>query len=545
MAEKREIGSSSRSGIIALILFASLALKLVLVLTDSFPFNSDEAIVGLMARHILVGEFPVFFYGQAYMGSLDGLLVAAGFSLVGPHAIVIRMVQALLYLGTVFTTILIADRMYVSRKVGIAAAILLAIPVINTTLYTTVSLGGYGEALLLGNLLILTSLEIEKRDSSLKGYLIWGLLAGVSFWAFGLTLIYIIPSGLFILWIIRRTAIPVEALRRSGIALAGFIIGIAPILAWGVTNDWSLLLRELLGSAISGASASSPFVAVLERLRNLLLFGPTVIIGARPPWDVKPLATPFIPFILIFWGAVIVHTVRDLRRPEDGRPRKWMLLGVIVCLLGGFILSPFGNDPSGRYFLPLAVPMAILAGDLIVDLAESWSRRWAYALLVFVMAANLVGTIQTAVKNPPGITTQFDAIARIDHTYDGALIDFLQMHGERRGYTNYWVSYPLSFQSGEELIFIPVLPYHLDFRYTERDNRYAPYESLVAESARVAYITTLHPELDEVIRASFHALGVAWKEARIGDYQVFYDLSRVVRPDEIGGLPARDPASGS
>jgi hypothetical protein len=35
------------------------------------PFNSDEAIVGLMARHMLQGERPLFFYGQAYLGSLD------------------------------------------------------------------------------------------------------------------------------------------------------------------------------------------------------------------------------------------------------------------------------------------------------------------------------------------------------------------------------------------------------------------------------------------------------------------------------------------
>jgi hypothetical protein len=35
------------------------------------PLNSDEAVVGLMARHILDGKRPVFYYGQAYMGSLD------------------------------------------------------------------------------------------------------------------------------------------------------------------------------------------------------------------------------------------------------------------------------------------------------------------------------------------------------------------------------------------------------------------------------------------------------------------------------------------
>jgi hypothetical protein len=50
---------------------------------NAVPFNADEAIVALMARHILQGERPIFFYGQAYMGSLDAYLVALGFLLFG------------------------------------------------------------------------------------------------------------------------------------------------------------------------------------------------------------------------------------------------------------------------------------------------------------------------------------------------------------------------------------------------------------------------------------------------------------------------------
>ncbi len=63
--------------------------------------------MALMARHILQGEHPIFFYGQAYMGSLDAYLVAAGFALLGQQVWVIRLVQVLLYLGTLFTTFLL------------------------------------------------------------------------------------------------------------------------------------------------------------------------------------------------------------------------------------------------------------------------------------------------------------------------------------------------------------------------------------------------------------------------------------------------------
>jgi hypothetical protein len=154
--------------------------------------------------------------------------------------------------------------------------------------------------------------------------------------------------------------------------------------------------------------------------------------------------------------------------------------------------------------------------------------------LVGLLGFNLWGTVESALQKPPGITTQFNAITQIDHSQDDALIEFLTSKGETRGYSNYWVSYPLAFLSGEELIFVPHLPYHLDFRYTLRDSRYKPYEAQVALSDQVAYITTHHPELDDYIRSSLGGLKVDWQEAKIGDYQIFYQLSKVVSPTEIG-----------
>ena len=163
--------------LVATALLVSLALKAWLVVGGYVPFNADEAVVALMARHILQGERPVFFYGQAYMGSLDAFLVAAGFGLFGQQVWVIRLVQALLYDGVILTT-----------------AWLLAIPTVNVTLYTTASLGGYGEALLVGNLLLLVGFRIddtlqEQSLGRLAGLLLaWGFLAGLGLWAFGLTL---------------------------------------------------------------------------------------------------------------------------------------------------------------------------------------------------------------------------------------------------------------------------------------------------------------------------------------------------------------------
>src|SRR4030067_806163 len=147
-----------KAGLVGAIVVA-VGLKMSLLAAGSVPFNADEAVVALMARHILQGERPVFFYGQAYMGSLDAYLVAGGFWLFGQKVWVIRGVQGVLYLATLLSTAWLGRAAFGSGKVGMIAAWLLAIPTMNLTLYTTATLGGYGEMLLVGNLILLAAVS--------------------------------------------------------------------------------------------------------------------------------------------------------------------------------------------------------------------------------------------------------------------------------------------------------------------------------------------------------------------------------------------------
>jgi hypothetical protein len=525
----------------------ALILKTSLIVADVVPFNSDEAIVALMAKHILHGARPTFFYGQAYMGSLDAFLVAGGFLLLGEQVWVVRLVQAMLYLGTLLTTAWIGKKVSDSWRIGILAAWFLAIPTVNVTLYTTVSLGGYGEMLLLGNLILLVGLylgdTLNTRDVKRLFWfsLLFGILTGLGLWAFGLTLVCSLPVGVYLGIKLLRLIRNGQYGRLEGWKVligvfasvsVGLIIGAIPWWLYAVSHGFAQLMGELQGSAIAGVEGLSGPRQVLQHLFNLLVLGTTVIFGLRPPWEIRWLALPFIPFVLFFWTAVIVHSVRNIRAMQRLIPAAFLLGGVIVTLTLAFLLTPFGADPSGRYFLPLAVPLAMLAAKMAISLRERWGNL-AYGAVAFIVLFNLIGTIQTAMKYPPGLTTQFDPVAQVDHRYDEDLIAFLRENGETRGYTNYWVAYPLAFRSGESLIFVPRLPYHQDFRYTERDDRYAPYDGIVAEADRVAYITTNHPSLDQYLRESFFARGITWQERPIGDYHVFYQLSKVVSPDHL------------
>ncbi|MDF1501169.1 MAG: hypothetical protein P1P76_11945 [Anaerolineales bacterium] len=517
------------AGVVAL----ALIFKFALLCLDVYPFNADEAIVALMARHTLNGEWPIFFYGQAYMGSLDATLVAAGFKLFGQQIWVIRLVQSVLFVGVLLTSMRLSTKLSKGSIPSLITGLLLAVPTVNLNLYTTVSLGGYGEALLLGNLILLLSMAIRERGHSCWLHFLWGLSAGVGFWAFGLTLIYIIPAGIFVIY--SRKA---EGSRRSlkkGLTwmVLGVLVGAAPIWYWMSMHDPSTLVAELLGSAVAGTSASGYWSTVSNHLFSFVIFGLTAAFGLRAPWSTEIFFEPLAIGLAFFWAAVFIQFVRSLRG-KSGSPAVARLLGgAVLVLIVGFILTPFGGDPSGRYFLPLTIMAAISAG-LLFSHSNEWFPRWvAWALFAMAFTYQLAANFQVALHSPSGFSTQFDPIARIDHGADEALIEFLEEQGETRGYTNYWVAYPLAFKSNEQLIFIPRLPYHLDFRYTSRDNRYDPYNSLVDQSGRQAYITTKHPEMDELIRMRFSALDVTWREERIGDFQIFYDLSRPVLPEDI------------
>lgn len=533
----------------------AMAVKSVLVITDRVPFNADEAIVALMARHILQGERPVFFYGQTYMGSLDAFLVAGGFAIFGEQVWVIRLVQAVLYLGTLWTTFLLGKAIFGSPHSGMIAVLLLAVPAVNMVLYTTASLGGYGEALLLGNLILYYAVRIVNNNSFFSVDIqpfqfnftsstfsimtlvfLWALFSGLGLWALAITLVYTLPA--FGLILVRywqnRALIPWRS--SAGLiflGLVGFAIGAFPLWNYAFHHGIAEMFFETGGGVVN--ISQSPYLEqVFGRLLNFVLLGGTAALGMRPPWEVRWLALPLIPFILLFWAAVVyltVHKLRSLDRLE--RQLSWMLIAMIGVLAGAFILTPFGNDPSGRYFLPLALPMALFAGDTIRTYPFP-KEIWRWAAVFFVMAFNGIGIIQCALRLPPGITTQFDLNTVVDHRFDQQLIDFLNTQGETRGFSNYWVAYPLAFLSQERLIFVPRLPYHLDLSYTPRDDRYAPYDQLVEASSKVAYITINRGPLDALLRSAFSHAGVRWDEKLIGDYRIYYHLSKPIRPEEIG-----------
>ena len=80
------------AGVVLLVIIA-LLLRLDFMRGGSFVIDSDEAIVGLMGKHILEGRgIPTFYYGQHYMGSLEGICASIVFWFFGASAFTLQLV---------------------------------------------------------------------------------------------------------------------------------------------------------------------------------------------------------------------------------------------------------------------------------------------------------------------------------------------------------------------------------------------------------------------------------------------------------------------
>ncbi|MBM4421918.1 MAG: hypothetical protein FJ030_00835 [Chloroflexi bacterium] len=184
------------------------------------------------------------------------------------------------------------------------------------TLYTTATLGGYGETLLIGNILLLWAMRLREKSRRHLEWLLFGVLAGFGFWTFGLIGVYLLPVSIALVFHHRvhrehreesacqNPVRSVFSVVNHILALSGFVIGSFPW--WQATLFGAATVSELGGAAIAGASQQSPLAAIAFRLFGLIVLGLSAVVGARPPWAVRWLALPLAPLALsLFIGAVI------------------------------------------------------------------------------------------------------------------------------------------------------------------------------------------------------------------------------------------------
>ena len=193
----RKTPPSRRLFWLGLLLLLGAGIRLLYLI---YPFmDADQAINGLMARHILLGEFPIFFYGQDYCGSIEAYLVSTVFFLFGSSRFTLGLTIALLSLFLIFFIYRLAV-LLLDRKTALVAALLTAFPSYYFVFHSVLARSAYMESPVLGILLFISAGRIlYAQDRRPAQYLWLGLLSGLGLWTHFLFVFYLTPVGLLLL----------------------------------------------------------------------------------------------------------------------------------------------------------------------------------------------------------------------------------------------------------------------------------------------------------------------------------------------------------
>jgi len=435
-------------------LWLAVAASVALVLFRSFVFvwfeqnfDSDQAIVGLMAKHL--SEFralPLFFYGQNYMLGVEAWIAVPFFWLGGPTVTMLRLPLVVINIAVVALVIRLLAANGVAPGLAFVAALPIAAcgPIASAQLLT--ALGASVEPLVYVIVLWL----LRNRPAAFGAFFCIASLHR-EFTVFAL------PPIILLQWLERRE-IRWPAIVTSAAAFGAVWIAIDELKlhvnvagAGGAAAVTGSLAQEAVQVGRLVSFHPSVYVA---RFHVLVTQGLPDLFGARP----LPIAAGGI------WGdstigsraagaalatAVLFAAVRAIAICVRDRPRGLqfpIFLGLVALeavaaypLHGGTAIEP--RTELNYVLLALFLPVAVLG--------VHFSLEKNRACLSIVAALVAIWTLAMTADN-----------ARVNHEYavrpprniHRALADFLTSHRIKYAWGGYWDAYRVTFLSRERVI---------------------------------------------------------------------------------------------
>src|SRR5579859_339196 len=410
-----------RPTVVAAVLIAlGFGYRCWLVATHVPATDSDEATMGLAALHIArLHDFPVFLYGQHYMGVIEAYLAAPVVGVSCPSTPALRaptLVLSVVFLGLMY---LLTRRLY-SPWFGVFVVGLLALGSDRMVKDQLIAHGGSAEIkpAAAGLMLLAVSLAQRRLRRPALGFAGWGLLAGLALWTHWLIMPYLAVAFVVL-------AAGTGWHRHWWWALGGFLVGAAPALAYNLTaapgeDSVSVFLR-LNGGPATGASA---------RLSGGILLGVPLATGACRPGDCTGWERAWGPAFLVLLGIAALMAIVALRRYVRD-VRQQARLGLLVA--AGLSVLAYTRSPaaalspleSARYLscIPVSLPAVLWPLWQGIRYASRWpARRWLAVLALGIVAARLV-----------------DATDALDRA------------GQTHVYSEYWTCARLSYASAERI----------------------------------------------------------------------------------------------
>ena len=485
-----------------LLLVAAVAARLP-ALVNARGMNSDAAVVGLQALHILHGEWSWFLWGAGYQASFDAALAAAAFAVTGPSALtlmVVPLIGHLILIGLAYDVL--------RRAVGPGSAAVACLPLV----FAPQSVNGV--ALYAPRQWAITAVVLAvwltARAEGGRAPL-WlagsGFVAGFAVYLDLFTLQMMPAVGVVALW--RAVTVPRRG-RAVGALLLGSAAGVA-VIAWSRAQPVADGAKAGLTLGRIGANWTLLVDQCLPYLLGVKVFVQDPVTLAHLPWPAPwPVQVIQAAAAVTFVAAVCWAVVAVVRCIGPAPVRQLGALGLIgsAASAGGFLVSTMPADLlSARYLAPIIW----LAPFTLAPAAYALGVRGFAALIApLVVAVGIGGWYAFApyvvdgipVRDPRGVAQE-----------EVVLADALRAEGIRYAAAQYWLAYRLTFLFDEDPVVVPL---------AGADDRYRPYRDGFEAAPVVAYL--FHPSEPraqwETTAAELDAQGVTYRREEIAGFTV-------------------------
>ena len=436
----------------AVIAAAVVMRSTVFLVWEQSQFDADQAITGLMAKHLAQGRaFPVFFYGQSYMLAVEAWLAAPVFLVAGASVMTLRL--PLLAINVAIALLLL--RLF-ERDVGLrpwlaaVPTLFFALPAPGTTWHLLSANGGNVEPFAYVLLIWLT----RNRPNWCGAVFALGFLQR-EFTLYGLVALLAIEAG-------RRTLFTREGIWRRLLMLR--------------TATFVWLFVQWLKDFSSGAGPATTMGDVYRPRDNISALAERLCVDLQAlPSGVRALATDHWPILF----GTRVQPLADFGVDStiaQGMPGGWLLLAAVAIAAAGGVAFRLATERRWRdeydacaYLIVVA--LCSNAGYVIGRCGQITYLLLRYELLSLIGAAALGAWFLRAVPSRSAIrawivlTCALISISAVAH---GRLLaeylsnppegrkrtiaNHLEARGVRYAVADYWLAYALTFLTDERVI---------------------------------------------------------------------------------------------
>jgi hypothetical protein len=445
--------------------------------------DGDSATIGLMADDVLHGKIHIFFYGQEYNGSLEYLWLVPFIYLFGLSPFVCMAGLIALY-GVFLLTTYELGRLIKNKYIGLLAMTYCAIcpyPLLHNAVF---SYGYRISIMVLGNLILIISLLIDRNRRNVLLWILLGLTAGLGFWNHLSIVYYLVTAFIFL-------CINKDIFRNFLyyiVAAVFFFIGSLPF--WIRTVQTKFITFKLYEQPGWSYKYVDTAITTFQAVKRIFTYHIAGLLGAEQ--------VDFFAFIV--WGVIASGGVVFLWRVN----KKKMILLIFLCSFLFFSLQHkiFIDSPKYGYFIPLYIVISIWFAYFL-DWTYSKSRYLSVGIFLFIVSFNISDLTISANegrKSKEDINLYNENVEKYDsllkfineNHIKGVIVDFVTAQG-----INLMTNRKIS--AGELL------------------NGRVPEDTKVAEKNNVSFFDCTH-----FIKSSVNSISKEFKRTDISGHSILY-----------------------